>query len=396
MSTQDPQVNTGSGSNTSPSSSPNSLAPVVPPSYRSPSPTNSISSSSLSGDEHQRVSRLANIEGQLFITQKVKSGSDLPHPEIEKKPFWCHIVGGYLAWFLDKDDSNITHGKPWKGRIELKSATNLSLVLEETPQLFYFVIVMKENKLMKEDSSNAMKAVEVEMCYILSSNDIFLLKQWRTQVDKEITKRRSVVPQDRHVHQNQRNRKQMSDRRSLSLPLAEEDVPKPDISHDVEAIVSNLHNTQQIAESKKRLVKQQGYLEMSITVEQDGKIDVTPKQKYWFELMGGYLHWYQSDHHDQTFLGRLPIKIDSEVEDVISEVDETGKKICWFAVASMEKLNKHEDIVTDAANQGVTIVKTTMKKQRQTYKLYSTNEILLREWYSNIQTMAKRRTKNVD
>lgn len=48
-------------------------------------------------------------------------------------------------------------------------------------------------------------------------------------------------------------------------------------------------------DTKGRLVKQQGYLELVTTVEEADQVLSSKKQQYYFELLGGYLNWYAND-----------------------------------------------------------------------------------------------------
>lgn len=48
-------------------------------------------------------------------------------------------------------------------------------------------------------------------------------------------------------------------------------------------------------DTKGRLVKKQGYLDLEVKVEESGVAVQDSKQHYWFEVLGGYLNWYANE-----------------------------------------------------------------------------------------------------
>jgi len=164
-------------------------------------------------------------------------------------------------------------------------------------------------------------------------------------------------------------------------------------------------------DTKGRMVKQQGYLFFETVIEESGKVVSSKRQRYYFELMGGYLNWYQNEVSAQQSLkpiGRFQIKAgESEVGEVeqeyisleelkndfsnipwVEEEEGEGVRFFHFTIDSNEAFHrKEEHFGTDASG----ITKTTIKKERSTYMLSSDNEIVIREWRTQVAAMSRRK-----
>ena len=140
-------------------------------------------------------------------------------------------------------------------------------------------------------------------------------------------------------------------------------------------------------DARSRMVKQHGYLELQTTVESAGEVISSTRQRYFIELVGGYITWYQSEEHVGLGLhvGRIQLKA---TEAEMGEITENDESKYSFAVATHEDIKRREVQIADSS---ATILKSSLKKEQTTFVLSSTNKEDLGLWHKNIALMVKRR-----